>query len=60
MSLEQVHPVLTEWPTFTVSGVKMTTLICTHWSHLWNIQQLNKYVLVCVCVCVCVCACVRA
>ena len=34
-----------ELPTFTLSGVKMTTLICEHWSNFWSIQHLRKYIL---------------
>ena len=33
------------WPVFSISGVSMHSLLVHHWSSLWTIQQLKKYIL---------------
>jgi len=33
------------WPVFSISGISMHSLLVHHWSSLWTIQQLKKYIL---------------
>jgi len=33
------------WPTFSVSGLNMQTLVVANWSTLWSVQHLRKYIL---------------
>ena len=33
------------WPTFRISGVRMTTLVIESWSFLWSVEKLKKYIL---------------